>query len=106
MTPAPPEPYRLLWITPEVQGGIASYSHMLWPAVAEAAKAAGDFAPLQLLQTAPVARADAISVARDLQPDLVHVQHEHGRGLSTSSSAPMPWPHMATCGLPSTSTSG
>ena len=43
MNPTPPKPYRLLWITAEVQGGIASYSQMLWPAVAEAAKAAGDF---------------------------------------------------------------
>ena len=78
MNITPPKPRRLLWITPEVQGGIASYSQMLWPAVAEAAKAAGDFAPLTLLQTAPIARADAISAARDLQPDLVHVQHEYG----------------------------
>ena len=39
-----PKPHRLLWITPEVQGGIASYSQMLWPAIAEAATAAGDFA--------------------------------------------------------------
>lgn len=78
MNPTSPKPHRLLWITPEVHGGIASYSQMLWPAVAEAAKAAGDFAPLTLLQTAPIARADAISAARDLQPDLVHVQHEYG----------------------------
>ena len=73
-----PKPHRLLWITPEVQGGIASYSQMLWPAVAEAATAAGDFAPLTLLQTAPDARSDAISAAKELEPDLVHVQHEYG----------------------------
>jgi len=78
MTDPPIKPRRLLWITPELQGGIASYSQMLWPAVAEAAKAAGDFAPLTLLQTAPIARADAISAARELKPDIVHVQHEYG----------------------------
>jgi glycosyltransferase involved in cell wall biosynthesis len=78
MNPTPSKPHRLLWITPEVQGGIASYSQMLWPAIAAAATAAGDFAPLTLLQTAPVARSDAISAVRDLQPDLVHVQHEYG----------------------------
>jgi len=78
MTDPPTTPRRLLWITPEVQGGIASYSQMLWPAVAEAATAAGDFAPLTLLRTAPVVRADAISAARELKPDLVHVQHEYG----------------------------
>ena len=33
MNITPPKPHRLLWITPEVQGGIASYSQMLWPAV-------------------------------------------------------------------------
>jgi glycosyltransferase involved in cell wall biosynthesis len=78
MNPTPPDPHRLLWITPEVQGGIASYSHMLWPAVAEAATAAGDFAPLALVQTPTDKREDAISAARELEPDLVHVQHEYG----------------------------
>lgn len=78
MTAPPAKPRRLLWITPEVEGGIASYSHMLWPAIAEAATAAGDFAPLTLLQTPSVKSDQAISVARQLEPDLVHVQHEYG----------------------------
>ena len=78
MNTIPSRPVRVLWITPEVQGGIASYSRMLWPAVAESARAEGHFELLSNLQTAPGARADAISVARDLQPDLVHVQHEYG----------------------------
>ena len=78
MTATPPKPHRLLWITPEVQGGIASYSHMLWPAIAEAATAAGDFAPLTLVQTPAGKSEDAISAARELEPDLVHVQHEYG----------------------------
>jgi len=78
MTVTPPRPHRLLWITPEVQGGIASYSHMLWPAMAEAAAAAGDFAPLALAQTPADKSEDAISAARELEPDLVHVQHEYG----------------------------
>ena len=78
MNASPSRPVRVLWVTPEVQGGIASYSRMLWPAVAEAARADGHFEPLTLLQTAPGARADAISTVRDLQPDLVHVQHEYG----------------------------
>jgi len=78
MNASPPRPVRLLWITPEEQGGIASYSRMLWPAVAEAARADGHFEPLMLLQTAPDARADAIAAVRNLQPDLVHVQHEYG----------------------------
>lgn len=78
MTATPTKPLRLLWITPEVTGGIASYSHVLWPAIAAAATAAGDFTPLTLLQTAPDARSDVISLTRDLQPDLVHVQHEYG----------------------------
>ena len=78
MNASPPRPVRVLCITPEQQGGIASYSRMLWPAVAEAARADGHFELLSNLQTAPGARADAISAARDLQPDLVHVQHEYG----------------------------
>ncbi len=78
MNDSPLRPVRVLWITPEEQGGIASYSRMLWPAVAETACADGHFEPLTLLQTAPDAREDAISAVRDLQPDLVHVQHEYG----------------------------
>ena len=78
MNAAPLRPVRVLWITPEEQGGIASYSRMLWPAVAEVARADEHFEPLTLLQTAPDARADVISAVRDLQPDLVHVQHEYG----------------------------
>ena len=78
MNASPSRPVRVLWITPEEQGGIASYSRMLWPAVAEAAHADGQFEPLTLLQTAPDVRADAISAVRNLQPDLVHVQHEYG----------------------------
>ena len=78
MNPTPPKPHRLLWITPEETGGIASYSQMLWPAIADAAMAAGDFAPLTLLQTPAHARNEAISAARKLRPDLVHVQHEYG----------------------------
>lgn len=78
MNALPSRPVRVLWITPEKQGGIASYSQMLWPAVADAARADGDFEPLTNLQTAPDARADAISAALDLRPDLVHVQHEYG----------------------------
>ena len=78
MNPTPPKPHRLLWITPEVQGGIASYSQMLWPAVAEAATAAGDFAPLTLVQTPCDKSEDAVSAARKLEPDIVHVQHEYG----------------------------
>ena len=76
MSALPPRPVRVLWIAPEMQGGIASYSRLLWPAVAEAARADGRFEPLMLLQTALGESADAISAARDLQPDLVHVQHE------------------------------
>ena len=72
------QPLRVLWITPEVEGGIASYSRMLWPAVADAARTEGHFKLLSNIQTAPGARADAIAAARDLQPDLVHVQHEYG----------------------------
>lgn len=72
------KPRRLLWITPEVQGGIASYSNMLWPAIAEAATASGDFAPLTLVQTPTGKSEEAISAARELEPDLVHVQHEYG----------------------------
>lgn len=78
MNASPSKPVRVLWITPEEQGGIASYSRMLWPAVARAAGADEGFEPLTLLQTAPDAREDAISAARDLRPDLVHVQHEYG----------------------------
>jgi glycosyltransferase involved in cell wall biosynthesis len=78
MNALPSRPVRVLWITPEKQGGIASYAQMLWPAVAKAARADGDFEPLTNLQTAPDARADAIAAARDLRPDLVHVQHEYG----------------------------
>ena len=78
MNASPPRPVRVLWITPEEQGGIASYSRTLWPAVAEAARADGHFEPLTLLQTAPDARADVFSAVRDRQPDLVHVQHEYG----------------------------
>ena len=78
MNASPPRLVRVLWITPEEQGGIASYSRMLWPAVAEAAGADGHFEPLTHLQTAADARADVISAVRDLQPDLVHVQHEYG----------------------------
>jgi glycosyltransferase involved in cell wall biosynthesis len=78
MSALPPRPVRVLWIAPEMQGGIASYSRLLWPAVAEAARADGRFEPLMLLQTALGESADAISAARDLQPDLVHVQHEYG----------------------------
>jgi hypothetical protein len=68
----------VLWIAPELQGGIACYSRLLWPAVAEAAGADGLFEPLLLLQTALGKSADAILAARDLQPDFVHVQHEYG----------------------------
>jgi glycosyltransferase involved in cell wall biosynthesis len=78
MTDLPFRPVRLLWITPELQGGIASYSQQLWPAVAAAAHADGGFEPLELLQTAPQPKWNAISAARELQPDLVHVQHEYG----------------------------
>jgi glycosyltransferase involved in cell wall biosynthesis len=78
MNASPSRPVRVLWITPEVQGGIASYSRILWPAVAEASRADGHFEPLTHLQTAPGARAEAIVAAGDLQPDLVHVQHEYG----------------------------
>lgn len=78
MTALSTKPRRLLWITPEVQGGIASYSHMLWPAIAEAANAAGDFAPLTLLQTPAGKSEEAIPAARELAPDLVHIQHEYG----------------------------
>jgi glycosyltransferase involved in cell wall biosynthesis len=78
MTATPATPRRLLWITAESQGGIASYSHMLWPAIASAADAAGDFVPLRLVQTRTGKSDEAISVARDLAPDLVHVQHEYG----------------------------
>jgi D-inositol-3-phosphate glycosyltransferase len=68
----------VLWITAELQGGIASYSRLLWPAVAEAARADGMFEPLRLVQTALGESADAIPAAKKLQPDLVHVQHEYG----------------------------
>ena len=78
MNTTPSRPVRVLWITPEVDGGIASYSRMLWPAVVEAARAGGEFEPLSLLQTAPDARADAIPAVRAMQPDLIHVQHEYG----------------------------
>ena len=78
MTALPDRPVRLLWITPELQGGIASYSQHLWSAVAEAARADGGFEPLELLQTAPQPKWHAISAARELEPDLVHVQHEYG----------------------------
>jgi glycosyltransferase involved in cell wall biosynthesis len=78
MTASPTTPRRLLWITAESQGGIASYSHMLWPAIASAADVAGDFVPLRLVQTRTGKSDEAISVARDLAPDLVHVQHEYG----------------------------
>lgn len=78
MNTSPCRPVRVLWITPELQGGIASYSRILWPAVADAAHAEGHFELLTNVQTAPGARADAIAAARDLQPHLVHVQHEYG----------------------------
>ena len=78
MNTVPSRPVRVLWITPELQGGIASYSRILWPAVTDAARAEGHFELLSNVQTAPGARADAIAAARDLQPDLVHVQHEYG----------------------------
>jgi glycosyltransferase involved in cell wall biosynthesis len=71
-------PVRVLCITPEQQGGIASYARLLWPAIVEAARADGRFEPLPLLQTAPGDWAGATAAARILQPDLVHVQHEYG----------------------------
>jgi glycosyltransferase involved in cell wall biosynthesis len=69
---------RLLWMTPEKSGGIASYSQALWPALAAQARAEGGFEPLELIQSAPSDLSGLIREAAALRPQLVHIQHEYG----------------------------
>lgn len=69
---------RLLWVVPEVEGGIRSYSNNLWPAVAQAA--AASFEPLEpvIVPGTREGLATALAEVARLLPDVVHIQHEYG----------------------------
>lgn len=71
---------RVVWLVPEVRGGIRDYSDSLWPSIEERSKA--NAIEVVLADCPPICtrkEADAIvERVRQLGPDLIHVQHEFG----------------------------
>jgi glycosyltransferase involved in cell wall biosynthesis len=61
--------FRILWVTPEENGGIRTYTDALWPELKKAWS--GDAVD-------PIYRLPAVEELERLQPDLIHVQHEFG----------------------------
>src|SRR5262245_34489536 len=68
---------KLVWVVPEIEGGIQNYSATLWPAVRGACAVAGieTFEPMVFPQ-----RDLNLCIGRleKLGPTLIHVQHEYG----------------------------
>ena len=72
--------HKLVWIAPENQGGIRSYTEMLWPAVKSECSIRGIetndplFGPIAHSQDVQRSVSDLLKI----NPTLIHVQHEYG----------------------------
>ncbi|OFZ53955.1 MAG: hypothetical protein A2428_16275 [Bdellovibrionales bacterium RIFOXYC1_FULL_54_43] len=71
---------RLLWIAPEKQGGIQSYSDVLWPEVRGKWVEAGFpvCEPLHAPLRSERELNDSLEKLVRLEPSLIHIQHEYG----------------------------
>lgn len=63
---------RVLWITPEIRGGIRTYTEMLWPTVRKALDASGEFEGIEPHFEINLER------IRSAHPTIIHFQHEYG----------------------------
>ncbi|RYZ71224.1 MAG: glycosyltransferase [Proteobacteria bacterium] len=70
---------KILWVVPELKGGIRSYSERLYSAVAATCPTEFKLLPLQILDARnQKSNSQLFEVIRHEQPDLIHVQHEFG----------------------------